>query len=211
MTRYYKVLNPDGTTPQGYGRWPMPVKNDDGTWTPGDWVSVKRPVKRALTTDDLCTHRVLHVVRADQLLDWLGPVIAEVETDGEVVEGPDKCGTRRARLVCIVETWTEQSARHFAADCAEAVLDNVDPEWRETIEIVLHTVRAYADGEATEDERQAAESAALSAAEAAWSAAWSAARSAARSAAESAAWSAAESAAWSAASDRLNALLGIEA
>ena len=108
---YYKIVNEDGTTPQGYGRWDLPTKNPDGTWTPGKWVSIKRPVKRPLTEDDLCTHRVLHVVRADQILDWLGPVIAEVETDGEVIEGKDKCGVRRARLVRIVEAWDERTAR----------------------------------------------------------------------------------------------------
>ena len=69
--RYFKIVNADGTTPQQGHPWPLPVKQPDGSWTPGAWVEVKRAVKRPLTTADLCTARVLHVVRADQIIHWL--------------------------------------------------------------------------------------------------------------------------------------------
>jgi hypothetical protein len=191
LTRYYKVINPDGMTPQGYGRWPLPVKEDDGTWTPGEWVSAERPLKRPLTAEDLCTSRVLHIVRADQLLDWIGPVVAEVETDGEVIETPEKCGVKRARLTRIVETWNDRSARIFAVECAEEVLHLIDdPVSRLTCEVTLYVARCYADGEATDEELDAA-----------WAAAWAAARDAARAAARDAAWDAARAAALAAARD----------
>ncbi len=192
MTAWFKVINPDGTTPQGYGRWPLPVKSPDGTWTPGEWVSVKRPVERPLAPADLCTSRVLHILRADQISLWLGPVIAEVEVDGEVVEDDDKCGTRRARLTRIIETWNDRSARHFAADCAEDVLRLVPEPERAICAATIAVVRRYADGEATGEELDAAWAAA-------WDAAWDAARAAAGAAAGDAAWAAAWDAAWDAA------------
>ena len=35
----YKVLNEDGTTYHGgHGAWSLPTRNEDGTWTPGDWM-----------------------------------------------------------------------------------------------------------------------------------------------------------------------------
>jgi hypothetical protein len=50
-----------------------------------------------------------------------------------------------------------------------------DPDAQETLRAVLHTVRAYADGEATDEELAAAWAAAWAAAgAAAWAAAWAA-------------------------------------
>ena len=94
-----------------------------------------------------------------------------------------------------------------ACDFAERVVHNY-PEEETVLRDCIQTARDYADGKATDEQLQKADSAARSAA---WSAADSAARSAAegaaegaawsaaRSAARSAAWSAADSAAWSAA------------
>ena len=37
--RLFKVLNEDGTPYHGgAGQWSLPVRNDDGSWTPGDWM-----------------------------------------------------------------------------------------------------------------------------------------------------------------------------
>ncbi len=92
--------------------------------------------------------------------------------------------------------------RLFGAACALAVVkhfEKVFPDDKRVRESV-QTSRNFWVGEATDRERESAESAAKSAAWSAWSAAWSAesaAKSAAEAAAEAAAWSA-ESAAWSA-------------
>jgi hypothetical protein len=91
----------------------------------------------------------------------------------------------------------DRDIRLFGVWCARQVEHlNTDP----AVKACNDVAERYANGEATEEERSAAESAARSAAEsAARSAARSAAESAAESAARSAAWSAAESAAESAA------------
>ena len=78
-----------------------------------------------------------------------------------------------------------------ACDFAERVVHNY-PEEETVLRDCIQTARDYADGKATDEQLQKAESAA-------WNAARSAARSAADSAARSAAWSAADSAARSAA------------
>ncbi len=193
---YLKVLNDDGRVYHHPGAftWPLPTKNEDGTWMPGEWVTVKRPLKRGLTADDLCTARVFHGLRPDQLLDWLGPAIFEMEFGGAVVEGPDKVGGTRARLLRRIEAWNERTARIFACDCAEGALQYADPDDRPTLECVIYVARCYADGEATQAELAAA-----------WDAAWAAARAAAWDAARDAA----RDAAWAAQGERLLSLLGL--
>ena len=188
--KLYKVLDEHNRSMHG-GR---------GQWTPGKWRSVRGPLVP-------CSNG-LHLASADELFEWLGPRIWEVDTAGEVIEADGRYVARKARIVREVETWTEQSARHFAADCAEDVLQYADPEWRETLEVVIHTVRAYADGAASEDDLDAARDAARAAARAAaWAAAWAAARDAARDAA----WAAARDAAWARYSGWLVERLGIVA
>jgi hypothetical protein len=204
MTRYWKVLNDDGTTYHHASdyRWSLPVKNDDGTWTPGEWMGPESKTPGALTERDLCDPAVLHVCTDDQLLEWLGPAIFEVEVEGDVVTGPDKCGVRKARLVRKAEAWNERTARIFAVECAESVLHLI-PEGveRTTAEVALYVARCYADGEATDEELDAAWAAAWDARDAAW-AAW-----AARAAAWAAALDAARAAAWAARDAARNAAL----
>jgi len=95
--------------------------------------------------------------------------------------------------------------RHFAVDCAEEVEHLMEDERSKN---ALRVARRHADGEATDEELNAAWSAAWSAArdaaraatrDAAWYAAWYAARAATRDATRDAAWAAAENAAWYAA------------
>jgi hypothetical protein len=92
---------------------------------------------------------------------------------------------RRVRIVREV-TPTDAQLRHFAADRVEGALVYADPEWRETLEVVIHTVRAYADGAASDAELTAAGAAASAAARGAF-AAWAAAAPAAGAAAGAAA------------------------
>jgi len=192
----YKVTDENGRACNGgSGVWPLPVGD-----APGEW--------RAVEDELVPCERGLHVCRREDLVHWLGPVIWTAEIDGEYRVEDTKIVARRGRLVTRVTTWTEQSARLFAADCAERALVAERAAGREPDSRAWQAVavaRAYARGEVTavalSAARSAAESAARSASWFTWSAAWSAARSAesaARSAAAGFAWSAAESAAQSA-------------
>ena len=186
MTRYWKVLAEDGSTyhHRSNFRWSLPVRNGD-TWTPGQWMTPGGR-KAKLTVAALCSSEVLHVCEDAQLLDWIGPVIYEVEVDESagIVRGDNKTGVRRARLLRRMEAWTARTARLFAADCAESVLHLISDEVsRLTCEVAIYVVRCYADGEATHEERAAAWDAASDAASAA---AWDAASAAASDAASAA-------------------------
>jgi hypothetical protein len=197
---YYKVLNEDGTSCHGgQCTWSLPTQNDDGTWTPGEWMPA---IKGAL---EPCENGY-HLCRGSDLLDWLGPVICEAEYCGEMVEAVDKIVVREARLLRRLN-WDERVARLLACDCAEHVLHVFetarphDPRPRQTIEVS----RRYANGEATDEQLTAARAAAwdavvaarAAARAAAWAAAGAAARAAAGDDARAAAWAA--QAAWAAA------------
>lgn len=166
VERLYKFTAEDGGSCHG----------GTGKWTPGKW--------RSVSGELVACQRGLHVVRRDQVLQWLAPALWEVETVGDIIDAGDKLVARKARIVRRVEGWNERTARIFAADCAEDALQYATDDIRPTLEVVIYTVRCYADGQATDEDLSAA-----------WSAARLAAESAARSAAESAAWLAARSAA----------------
>jgi len=124
------------------------------------------------------------------LVYWLGAHIWIAETDGPVVVASDKVVAASARLLYEVTTWDEQSARLFAADCAEQVLPLFeaahpgDDRPRRCIEVA----RRFARGEASQQELDAA-----------WDAAWAAAGVAAQATAQYAAWAVARAVAWDAA------------
>ena len=160
--RLFKVLAIGGEAHYGgTGKWNLPAGKRPGKWmTP-----IENPVP--------CV-RGYHLCRETDLIHWLGPVIYEAEARGIIVEDDKKIVAAEARLIRRVTTWNEATARLFAADCAEAVLDLFErrdafsPAPRRAIE----AARKFARGEISPEEL---------------SAAWSAAESAARSAAESAA------------------------
>jgi hypothetical protein len=129
---------------------------------------------------------------------------------GAIAEERKVVLTGRARIVRVFPEWNDQSARHFACDCADDALRlvaNPDPRSVEAVRVA----RAFADGLATGQELAAAWDAARAAAR---DAAWDAARAAARAAAWAAAWAAAGDAARAAARDaqarRLCAYLGLD-
>ena len=109
-TSLYKVTAENGEPYHGgSGAWGLPKGN-----RPGKWRSVDgdlRPCRNGL-----------HLSRKSDILEWLGPVIWEAEYDGEIIEQPDKVVVRKARLLRRVDNWNDQTARLFAADCAERVL-----------------------------------------------------------------------------------------
>src|SRR5690606_19898730 len=198
-TVYYKCLNPGGRSLMGDGTWHLPEGGRPGKWMPE-------------ITGLVPCQRGWHVATIDQLVDWLGPELFEVECRGEHVDHGDMHVFGQARLVRRVDAWNDRTARLFASDCAERVLPVFeigcpgDMRPRRAIEVA----RAFADGQATGEDLAAAWDAARDAAwdpagdpawDAVWAAAWAAARAAAWDAVWAAARAAARNAAWAAAWD----------
>ena len=152
-TKYYKVLDERGRSCHGGSAvWSLPTRNADGTWTPGDWMPEVGGILRLCLTG-------YHVATIDQLLDWLGPRIFEVEIGSnvmrvninpdlalertvgqtylqidasigaDVIHGPDKSVVRQCRLTRECIGWNEWTARLFACECAEKVLYIYEAEY----------------------------------------------------------------------------------
>jgi len=180
----FKWLGEDGVSHHG----------GTGRWAPGRWRSVRGPLQPCV--------RGLHLCRVQDLLHWCAPALWLAEAAGERLDNGNKLVVRRARIVEPVETWNDQTAQLFAADCAEHVLPLFeqqrpgDDRPRQAIE----AARAYTRSEIDQQQLTAAGDAAWDAAgSAAWAAAGDAAWAAARAAAWAAAWAAARAAAWAAA------------
>ena len=196
---FYKVLNSEGYSCHGGSlKWSLPTKNDDGSWTPGEWMP-------ELVGPLVECKNGYHLVTLEQLPGWLNERIFVAEVAGEIIKSSDKekWVARKVRLVS--ETaWDERTARLFACDCAEHVLPIYEQDYpddncpRHAIEVA----RRYANGEATVQELTAARDAARDAAcRATGDVAWHATGDAAGAAACAAAWAAACVAAWDAARD----------
>jgi hypothetical protein len=217
MVKYFKVLDENGCSCHGgEAEWSLPQRNDDGTWTPGEWMpEIEGELKPC--------RNGYHVVTLEQLPNWLGERIFEVEVGKEILPDDDKSVVRTCRLTRECTGWNERTARLFACDCAEHVLSLYEAKYpdddrpRKAIEVA----RRYAEGTATREELAAARDAAR---EAAWAAAGAArdAAEAARDAAEAAweaAWAAEGAAAGAAARaaeqqwqvERLGKILEVEA
>ena len=159
---FYKVLNSEGYSCHGGSlKWSLPTKNDDGSWTPGEWMpEIVGPLVE-------CKNGY-HLVTLEQLPGWLNERIFVAEVAGEIIKSSDKekWVARKVRLVS--ETaWDERTARLFACDCAEHVLPIYEQDYpddncpRHAIEVA----RRYANGEATVQELTAAWDAARAAAQ----------------------------------------------
>lgn len=185
--KLYKVLAEDGEPYYGgVGTWSLPTKNDDGTWTPGEWMPV---VEGELVP---CENGY-HLCRADDLVYWLGPKIYEAEYRGERIDDDTKIVVREARLLHEYENWNDKTARLFACWCVRQVWYLLEDERSQT---AVEVAERYANGEATYEKLAAAGAAARDAAGDAAEAAASAAASAAAWAAWDAAGAAAVAAAW---------------
>jgi hypothetical protein len=157
--KYYKVLDKHGRSCHGgEAEWSLPTRNEDGSWTPGEWMP---PVEGDL---EPCLNGY-HVVSIEQLPRWLSERIFEVEPGKDVVNDGDEIITRTCRLTREYLGWNDYTARLFVCDGAEHVLPLYEAEYpnddrpRKAIE----TARRYANGEATELEMSAAHIAAESA------------------------------------------------
>jgi hypothetical protein len=196
----YKFTSANGKT-HGAFQWSLPIKNPDGTWTPGAWTTT---IEGAL---EPCANGY-HYADPEWVAAWIEEELYEIVIDGESLASTDtpvKHVCRRARLVRRVETWDARTQRLFAVRCARDAMTHVDnPDPRSIA--AIDTAERYANGQATAEELAAAWDAAWDAARAAaWDAAWAAARAAARAAAWAAAWDAARDAAWAAAWDAARA------
>lgn len=168
--RLYKVLDKDGQSCNGGDmRWSLPVKNADGTWTPGEWMP---PIQGELIP---CKNGY-HLCRATDLLSWLNARIFVAEHRGDLVEAGDKVVVREARLLHECEQWNERTARLFACWCVRHTpLADGRTVWEllmdERSKHAVEVAERYAIGEAGVDEL-------LAAGDAAWAAARDAARDA---------------------------------
>ena len=148
----FKVLRADGScTNGGNGKWNLPIKNNDGSWTPGEWMP---PIEGELVP---CENGY-HLCRLGDLIGWLGEAIFTAEYRGECVAHGDKLVVREARLLAKVEAWNERTARLFTCDCAERVLPIFECEYPDDARPrnAIAIARQYADGEATKEELAAA-------------------------------------------------------
>ena len=184
---YFKVLGPGQVSYHG----------GSGKWTPGKWRNVRGRLVRC--------QNGLHYVALAQLVQWLGPEIWAFEPfpGTEVIGDRDKLVCRKGRITEQYIGWNEQSARLFAADCAEHVLPIFerqhpnDSRPREAIAVA----RKYAAGQVTPSELEVAWDAAQTAAQTtaraatAWAATEATAHAARAAAARDAAWDAARAAA----------------
>ena len=145
----FKTLNEDGIVCHHNEQfeWPLPIKNKDGTWIPGDWVPpITGPLVACINGYHLCT--------LEQLLDWLNPAIFVAEYRGDRLDVANKVVVREARLLRQVETWNKQTTRLLLCDWAEHVLHFFEDECpgdsrpRRAIEIG----RRFANGKATQEE-----------------------------------------------------------
>jgi hypothetical protein len=110
--RAYKVLS-NGRSEFTGVRWPLPVGR-----TPGEWLS-------ASGTPQLCVNGI-HACTVDQLPQWLGAELWEIELGGEVVTTEAALVASRARLVQRVSRWDDDAQKRFARDCSERAHASAD-------------------------------------------------------------------------------------
>ena len=203
MEKYYKILDPNGKPRNGgSGTYSLPTKNDDGTWTPGEWMPFIENI-------ELCESGY-HVCERGDVLSWAGPEMYVAEVRGETIRGDTKTVCQQVRLLRKVEAWNDRTLRLFAVWCAREALkliDDPDPRSIAACDVAERFANCDATYEELIDARDAAWTAAMDAAraaawaarDAAWTAAMDAARYAAWAAARDAHSAAARTAAWHAA------------
>lgn len=137
----YKVLNTDGSCYYGgQGSWHLPKGNRPGKWMP--------KIEGKLSP---CSNGY-HVLKASQLIEWIAPAVGVfiVETHGQAIWQADKGVVREARLIRRLDTWTEQTARLFACDCAEHFRDSLNASELANFDACLLMTRRYVFGMVSE-------------------------------------------------------------
>ena len=175
----WKVLDENGKPFHGgSGQYSLPKNGKPGGWMPK-------------IDNVIVCQRGYHSLRKTDVVHWFGPTIWEAETRGPLVKQDNKIVSSEIRIVRKLGTWNERTARLFACDCAEKVLPLFEKENPNDLRVreCIEVARRFANGEASEDERDATRDAARAAGVAAWVAtgdagvaAWVAAGDAARAA-----------------------------
>jgi hypothetical protein len=102
--RAYKVLSGGRSGFTGW-QWPLPAGSRRG-----EWVRATGPIA-------LCANGI-HASRVDQLPQWLGDEIWEIELGGDVLRTEPALVADRGRLVRLVDQWDERARLAFCQDCA---------------------------------------------------------------------------------------------
>ena len=98
----YKFLRPDGTSVFTGFTWPLP------NGEPAEWVEAEvEPCRSGI-----------HACAPEHLPLWAGPVLYEVELDGDVVDDRTKLIAPRARLTRRIEAWDEAVRDTYTRACA---------------------------------------------------------------------------------------------
>ena len=159
---YYKVLAADGVSPQhgGSGKWFIPKGKRIGKWMPA--IKDIQPCERGY-----------HFVNIEQLPQWIGPTLYEIEVRGQVIHEADKSVAEQARLIRKVETWNDKNLRLYAADCAKRILGLYEKQYPkdDRPRKAIQATRDFAYGLITKDAAYAAANAVDAAAYAAYAAA----------------------------------------
>ena len=118
---YVKLLNPDWTSRCGY------------KWIIGEWNEATGDINKPLCTNawlHYYEHPLLAVFHNSIHAAIRGPIMVEVEVDGEIKrDGYAKAGARRMRVLRQIEcpTVTTEQRLRYALLCVKTVCD--DPAW----------------------------------------------------------------------------------
>jgi hypothetical protein len=85
----------------------------------------------------------VHASSVDQLPQWLGDELWEVELDGEILHTEPALVAARARLIRLVEEWDEHARLAFCADCARRAHD-VAARYRAGAEVYTVKIEPFA-------------------------------------------------------------------
>ena len=100
--RLYKFLRRDGAGFFSGYEWPLP------NGAPGAWVDAEGVVPCRIG---------VHACRTSDLPYWVGPVLYEVELDGEVVVHDLKLVAPRGRLLRRVDAWNDETRDEYSHWC----------------------------------------------------------------------------------------------
>ena len=99
----YKFLRPDGTGVFTGFSWPLPNHG------PGPWVEADvEPCRSGI-----------HACRPEHLPLWAGPILYEMELDGEILEERMKVVASRARLTRRIEEWDQPMRERYTRMCGD--------------------------------------------------------------------------------------------